>query len=35
MINGCGRFSPLRYDVSGQGDSLACTCVAKDLASGQ
>ena len=34
LINGCGRFSPLRYDVTGQGDSLACTCVATELASG-
>jgi hypothetical protein len=31
MINGCGRFSPLRYEVSGQGDSLACYCVATEL----
>jgi len=34
LINGCGRFSPLRYDVTGQGDALACTCVATELASG-
>ena len=34
LINGCGRFSPLRYEVTGQGDSLACTCVATELASG-
>ena len=34
LINGCGRFSPLRYDVTGQGDTLACTCVATELASG-
>ena len=34
LINGCGRFSPLRYDVTGQGESLACTCVATELASG-
>ena len=33
LINGCGRFSPLRYDVTGQGDALACTCVATELAS--
>jgi hypothetical protein len=31
LINGCGRFSPLRYDVTGQGDTLACTCVATEL----
>jgi hypothetical protein len=34
LINGCGRFSPLRYDVTGQGDTLACTCVATELTSG-
>jgi len=34
LINGCGRFSPLRYDVTGEGDTLACTCVATELASG-
>ena len=33
LINGCGRFSPLRYDVTGQGDTLACTCVATELTS--
>jgi len=35
MVNGCGRFSPLRFELSGQDDSLACYAVAKDLASGQ
>jgi hypothetical protein len=35
LINGCGRFSPLQYEVTGQGDSLACTCVATELASGK
>jgi hypothetical protein len=35
MVNGCGRFSPLRFELSGSGDSLACYAVAKDLASGQ
>jgi hypothetical protein len=34
LINGCGRFSPLRYEVTGQGETLACTCVATELASG-
>jgi hypothetical protein len=34
LVNGCGRFSPLRYEISGQGDSLACYCVATELASG-
>ena len=31
MINGCGRFSPLRYEMSGQGDNLSCYCVATEL----
>lgn len=35
LINGCGRFSPLQYEVTGQGDSLACTCVATELSSGK
>jgi hypothetical protein len=26
MVNGCGRFSPLRFEISGTGDSLACLC---------
>lgn len=34
MINGCGRFSPLRYEISGEGDAMACYCVATELASG-
>lgn len=32
LINGSGRFSPLRYEVTGQGETLACTCVATELA---
>ncbi len=35
MVNGCGRFSPLRFELSGEGDSLACYAVATDLASDQ
>jgi hypothetical protein len=31
MINGCGKFSPLRYEMSGKGDDLACYCVATEL----
>jgi len=34
LINGCGRFEPLRYEISGQGDSLACYAVAKEKATG-
>ena len=35
MVNGCGRFSPLRFEISGTGESLACYAVATDLASEQ
>lgn len=35
LINGCGRFSPLRYELSGKGDTLACTAVATEHATGQ
>ncbi len=35
LINGCGRFSPLRYEITGKGDTLACTAVATELSSGQ
>jgi hypothetical protein len=35
LINGCGRFSPLRYEVTGQGDSLACIAVATELKTGE
>jgi hypothetical protein len=34
LVNGCGRFSPLRYETTGSGDSLACYCVATELSSG-
>ena len=35
MVNGSGRFSPLRFEMSGEGDSLACYAMATDLASEQ
>ena len=35
MVNGCGRFSPLRFEMSGEGDGLACYAVATDLTSSQ
>ena len=35
LINGCGRFSPLRYEISGKGDTLACTAVATELNTGE
>lgn len=34
LINGCGRFSPLKYEISGEGESMACFCVATEIASG-
>lgn len=30
-INTCGRFSPLRFDVTGEGDTLSCVAWANDL----
>ena len=35
MVNGSGRFSPLRFEISGEGDSLACYAVATDVKSEQ
>lgn len=35
LINGCGRFSPLRYEISGKGDTLACTALATELSTGE
>ena len=35
LINGCGRFSPLRYEITGKGDTLACSAVATEHATGQ
>jgi hypothetical protein len=35
MINGCGRFSPLDYEVAGEGDSLSCIAYATELSSGK
>ena len=35
LINGCGRFSPLRYEISGKGDTLACIAVATELSTAQ
>lgn len=31
-INACGKFSPLRYDLQGEGDNMSCTAWAFDLA---
>jgi hypothetical protein len=35
MVNGCGRFTPLRFEISGEGDSLACYAVATDIKTDQ
>jgi hypothetical protein len=35
LINGCGRFEPLRYEMTGKGDDLACYAVAKEKATGK
>ena len=35
LINGCGRFSPLRYEMTGKGDTLACTAVATEISTGE
>jgi hypothetical protein len=34
-MNSCGKFSPLRFEMTGEGDDLACKAVAIDLASGE
>lgn len=33
-VNGCGRFTTLRYELSGEGPTLACFAWAKDKESG-
>jgi hypothetical protein len=35
LVNGCGRFSPLRYDITGKGDTLACAALATEHATGE
>ena len=35
MINGCGRFSPLDYVLTCEGDSLSCYAYATELATGK
>lgn len=29
-LNGCGRFSPLRYRIDGEGDNWGCQAIAND-----
>ena len=31
MVNGCGRFTPLRFEISGESETLACYAVATDI----
>ena len=31
MVNGSGRFTPLRFEMSGEGDAMACFAVATDV----
>ena len=35
MVNGSGRFTPLRFEMSGEGDAMACFAVATDVKSEQ
>lgn len=35
LINGCGRFEPLRYELSGNSDDLTCYAVATERATGK
>jgi hypothetical protein len=35
MINGCGRFTPLDYKMSGEGDGLSCFAYATELTTGK
>jgi len=35
LVNGCGRFEPLQYELAGKGDEMACRCSAVDKATGK
>lgn len=35
MINGTGRYTPIRYRFSGEGDGRTCVAYAKELATGE
>ena len=35
LVNGCGEFSPLRFELKGDGDQQACRCTATDLKSSE
>ena len=34
-INGCGRFTPLDYLITGEGDAMACQAVATEISTGK
>ena len=34
-VNSCGRFTPLRFEVTGEGDDLGCRASAKDKLTGE
>lgn len=34
-INGCGRFTPLRFEMTGEGEKLQCRAWAKDKETGE
>lgn len=35
LINSCGRYTPLQYELTGEGNNLACTCLATEKSSGK
>jgi hypothetical protein len=35
LVNGCGEFSPLRFELRGEGEQQGCRCTATDLKSGE
>jgi len=34
-LNSCGKFSPLRFEMTGKDDALECRAVANDLSTGE
>lgn len=34
-LNQCGRFTPLRYRISGEGDDKTCVAIANDMKTGE
>ena len=35
LINGCGRFEPLQYELAGKGEEMACRCSAVQKSTGK